>query len=479
MKIELEPNLALDENYHLVLYGDGSADNIQREYGVGFTGYLYTEDTKNKPSSDKPNRYTITNIGYLENELLGKYKYDTVIPKFYIEGMIGYEDQGTNNVAELKAFIEPIEYLFRDNINQCNIRSILFKSDSSYTLLVLDYLYNNPKEIWGNKITANLELVNKINDIITLLKDNKIKLKWQKVIGHSTSLGNNIADRLALHGRIHKCRIIELVPTKKHWSKSFDIHPLLRFKQAFFMTSEVRDEPMYIIMDYKTGEEVGKKTHDALFGITILEKEEDMLKDAVDAFTNRFGTTSLLSTVDLKVLSTRNVLYYYSIFGKNSYRYEHKNKSLLSLDNDCICRNVYPPGLAIQAYEKINFLYMILSEYRNNKPIENRIFTDVTDKFYSIKTTKKTEKRVCSIPIGENISVIELDVYGKKIQFNLVLGTDMPSRNQMKAIEDNIDKVILSSIKINKMIDYQIIIETKNKEYGIYTNLYSCKVFLK
>lgn len=479
MKIELEPNLALDDKYNLVLYGDGSADNMLRQYGVGFTGYLYTDDTKNKASSDKPNRYTITNIGYLENELLGKYKYDTVVPSFYIEGMIGYTDEGTNNVAELKAFIEPLEYLFKNNINQCNVKSILFKSDSSYTLLILDYLYNNPEEIWRKKVLANLDLVDRINKLIKILKDNNIELKWYKVIGHSTSLGNNIADRLALHGRIHKCSIIEVVPTKKHWSKSFDIHPLLRFKQAFFMTNEVRDEPMYIIMDYKTGEEVGKKTHDALFGITILNKEEDMLKDAVDMFTHRFGTTSLLSTVDLKVLSTRNILYYYSVFGKNAYRYESKNKSVLSLDDDYICRNVYPPGLAMQAYEKINFLYMILSEYRNNKPIENRIFTDVTDHFYTLKVTKKTEKRVLSLPIGESIVKMNLNVYGKDIQFNLVLGTDMPSRNQMKAIEDSIEKVILSSIKINKMIDYQIIIETKNKEYGIYTNLYSCKIFLK
>lgn len=478
MKIELEPNLALDEKYNLVLYGDGSADNMLRIYGVGFTGYIYSDDTKNKPSSDKPNRYTITNIGYLENELLGKYKYDTVVPSYYIEGMIGYEEEGTNNVAELKAFIEPLEYLFKNNINHYNLKSILFKSDSSYTLLILDYLANNPKEIWQKKVLANLDLVDRIYSIINLLKDNNIELKWIKVIGHSTSLGNNIADRLALHGRVHKCNIIEVVPSKKHWSKSFDIHPLLRFRQAFFMTSETRSEPMYIIMDYKTGEEVGKKTHDALFGITILEKEENMIKDAVDMFTNKFGTTSLLSTIDLKVLSSRNVLYYYKIFGKHAYRYENKNKSVLSLDDDYVCRNVYPPGLAMQAYEKINFLYMILSEYRDNKPIENRIFTDVTDSFYMIKTTKKTEKRVCSLPLGENIVKLNLNLYGKKIQCNLVLGTDMPNRNQMKAIEDNVEKVVLSTIKLNKMIDYQIIIETKNKEYGIYTNLYSCKIFL-
>lgn len=475
--VKLTNNDKIKSNYNLVLYGDGSADNMSGECASGFTGYLYSDETLGKSNSDKPSKYIISNIGYLETELLPKYgEYKTVIPDYYIDGSMYNNERGTNNIGELNSFIYPIEYLFKDNVNHYNIKSIYFKSDSSYVLKVLDYIYNYKKEEWESKLNCNKELTDKILDIITILKDNNIKLEWMKVLGHSTSLGNNLADRLAIHSRYNKYSGVSVVEAKKHWGKTLDIHPLLKFRQAFFMTkSSPTAEPMYTIMDYKINEEVGKKTHDALFGITILNKEEPIARDAIDMFSKQYGSLSLLSTLDLKAITSRTCLYYYSIFGNNVFRFQYQNRSLMSMEDMYICRNVYPPGLAIQAYEKMVELYNILNEYRTNKPINNRIFTDITDIFYLSKKNKK----ICTILNGINKIEFNKELYGQDLKIILVLGTDAPSRTQFKILENIISKVVLSTIKINKMIDYQVIIETTDKDYGIYTNLYSCKIFLK
>ena len=92
----------------VVLYGDGSADNNTGEYGSGVTGYIYNPLHEVTKQTSRPPKTYITTDGYLEENKYDKNKHTLIEPLYFIEGVLGYTNKGTNNVGELKAFSEPI-----------------------------------------------------------------------------------------------------------------------------------------------------------------------------------------------------------------------------------------------------------------------------------------------------------------------------------------------------------------------------------
>ena len=110
---------------------------------------------------------------------------------------------------------------------------------------------------------------------------------------------------------------------------------------------------VYSIMDYKTGVEPGKKTHEATFGIVVTKEPVGLVHEVTDMYNNYYRSLSILSAVDLNNLYNINNVYYYNLFGKDIYNINPRNNILLGLENDPIVKAIYPPGLAIQAYERM------------------------------------------------------------------------------------------------------------------------------
>ena len=459
-----------ETTFTAVIYGDGSAINTEGSYGAGATGYIFDNNSIGEKTGDVPSKYTITDIGYLENELLLKYRYNTVVPYMYIDGVFGYNDKGTNNKAELLAFIESVTGVLNSELN---ITKIVFKSDSSYTLLVIEKIYLGND--WKKDLKENMDLLLKIEDICNMLKKNNILLETIKVKGHGTSLGNNIADRLANLARITKRNEFKLVADNKRWSKKDLLPQLLRFKQLFFInnSSMVKDN-IYSIMDYKTGVEPGKKTHEATFGIVLTKEPVDLVHEVTNVYNSYYRSLSILSAVDLTNLYSINNIYYYNLFDKDIYNVNPKNNILVGLENDPIVKSIYPPGLAIQAYERMKGMYDVLTRAINNEKNKNEEFIDITRDIYDVDS--KPKQYICTIGNGVNDLDVKVNAFDIELTVPLSLGKDALSRNQFKAIEKEKPTILLHLNKIDKVVEYQIIVLTEEYK-GIYSNIYSCKIF--
>ena len=463
-----------------IVYGDGSSDFRYEVYGCGITGYIYNKKAIGSNSGDTPSKYYITEKGYIEYEQFPKSGLKTVIPCFYFDGVFGYKGKGTSDIAELLAFINGMENILVEELG-FSFEKIIYKTDSSYVVLAIDHLQSIGESVIGNQLKANEDLIRKIYSIIKNLKEKEIELEVIKVQGHSTSLGNNMADRLANIGRITGRQQFFIRENDKHWSKADKPHPMTRFKQLFFInTDSPSTEYLYSIMDYKTGVEVGKRTHEAMFGLALMKKAIEKVELIKELFNSHISPINLLSTIDLNVLFNRDTSYYFDLLNKDCFYFQNKNKSLVNLFGDIVAKDIYPPGLAVQAFEKMNGLYSIINVYKDwkaGKEIDKSFkIHDITSSFYEIS---KKGKCNCIVANGVNIIDMEVKEYNEKLKIPLSLGIDTLSRNSFKQLETSSPKVYLILYKSSKVIEYCTIIETSEGDIGIYCNPYSCKVFLQ
>jgi ribonuclease HI len=100
-----------------------------------------------------------------------------------------YEENGTNNTAELKAFKKALE--LSQNDSHCTIYV-----DSQYTInSITKWAYNWKKNNWTKKGgIKNLELIKEIHSLYDSFKES---LDIVYVKGHSGDYGNDLADKAA------------------------------------------------------------------------------------------------------------------------------------------------------------------------------------------------------------------------------------------------------------------------------------------
>lgn len=112
--------------------------------------------------------------------------FEDTLPIFGIYG--AYTENGTNNIAELKAFKKAL--LLVENV------PTKIYVDSQYTInSITKWSYNWKKNNWTKKGgIKNLELIKEIHEIYDSIKDN---LEIIYVKGHSGNEGNDLADNFA------------------------------------------------------------------------------------------------------------------------------------------------------------------------------------------------------------------------------------------------------------------------------------------
>lgn len=118
----------------------------------------------------------------------------------------GRDGYTTNNKMELIALLTALKLAQTDYIQeQC-----IIKSDSAYCVNMFnEWIYSWQKRGWvrpKNQEIKNLDLVKKIWNYCTIDYPN---FRVEKVKGHSTVLGNNIADCLATNSLTKLAKILE------------------------------------------------------------------------------------------------------------------------------------------------------------------------------------------------------------------------------------------------------------------------------
>ena len=106
-----------------------------------------------------------------------------------------YEEEGTNNIAELNALHQAL--IIASQTSSENIISIF--SDSKYAIdCISTWAYSWKKNGWSKKggEIKNLEIIQEAHELYLKLKD---KIEIIHVKGHSGIEGNELADRMAVY----------------------------------------------------------------------------------------------------------------------------------------------------------------------------------------------------------------------------------------------------------------------------------------
>jgi len=461
--------------YTAIIYTDGSCLPGICSYGGGAHGYLYTNDSY-KPNGDKPNHYIVSDRGYLEKHEISEN--DKIVkPELYYNAVYAYGKNGTNNQAELSALSDTIDILS----SEVNITKISILTDSTYTMGVYKLVSRDLKDRkWLLMDRPNLSLWERLADV--LVNNQDIKISLYKVPAHGTNIGNNAADRLAyaareMGGKGIISRKYNLVPGK-YWTDKPTPHPFLNFKQSFFNVGIIPDtsEHLYVIMEYPTGIDYGKKSPEPIFGITIFKEPVIELDTVMNTYIKHTRGSQYITAIDLKTIYTARYKKAYELLGEHAYNYT-RQRYLKLLDEDLVCVPITPPGLAQCALTKTLSMYKIYRDYLEYIKSDNidDSYTDITEQLYDVNDKGKL---IYKHPTGANRISVNIQVSGDDIELSLVYKKDTISCNQYKKLVNEHPKVtVVTKLHNEKMFEYYVIIET-DKGIGIFGNLYINKIYL-
>ena len=472
-----------DTLFTAVLYTDGACAGNPGFYGSGVHGYIYRDEDIEVKNTDKaPANNIITTIGYTNKPINANNKLAKLVKPFnYINAMFsfGYEI-GTNNVAEIVATTKMLEYLIE---HEYNFKHIIIKTDSSYVEGIYHKLIHkeatsyNYKEVPGLKNAEYYEIIDKLIDKLNLT-DTKLTLK--KVKGHSDDMGNNLADSLAVTGRLIGRNGIEGDYVKfysgvKYWKPTIVKHPFLRVNQLFFTHQDRKTigENKYVIMDYDIDIEVGKKTHGAMFGLIELNKLNSKdIENILQIDKDISKGLSTLTSVDMTV--------YYSQFHKvykelcGDLVYTNRGNHLEVMGDIPIVSPVFPQGLAKASLDKALTLNETLDrykEYREGKLLDSEelYYVDITELIYDISGKKPK----ILLDGKDKFLKVKIDVNNKPLTLTIPLKRELVDRNTLKQLEKNEPKVFIEVNVINKnTFTYNSIVDIGD-EIGVYTNFYT------
>ena len=467
-----ENNIEIEPTYHMVVYSDGSAVPNPGFYGAGLHGYIYSDNSLNTKSGDRPNKFFITDMGYIENGQMGD-KAKTVIPLTYIDGYRSNNGIGSNNVGE----IDGIQIAIEEALNnpKYKISSIYIKTDSRYAMSVFEKA-KGPVTVWDTPDRPNVEKYWLAKDVLEKAKEADLHINIVKVLGHSTAIGNHLADRMAFLGRnlstkYSKDETVIKYTNPRYWKPKIVKNPLINFKNLFFMKG-LGSPNLYSILNYGDVE-LGKKTNTATFGLVKLNEPVSYINDIMDQFNNYLGTKSVISTIELSVLYSQRMLHYYNLFKNEILIPSPRGRKYLSvLEEDIVCSEVYPPGLAKSALDKTLVLNNIIYDYEHEKNMFHYI--EITDKIYGIDKNNKPK-----ILLTQADSIIDVPIECGVIK--LEVGIDILNRNLLKNIENEGTKVYLVYVyKSETSVEYWSLIHaTKTNDIGIYCNFYTDYLFCK
>lgn len=474
-----------------VIYTDGSAIPNPGPIGEGAHGYVYNLDEIGVKSNNAPRSNFMTTLGYIHKDnivnlkkldqsdydesdpedKLDKYlkehlsTYLLVKPTGFINYYKSYTREGTNNITELTAIQNIIMSLL--NVYGSDIKFITIKSDSEYALGIFNRLHKGDTMLL-NESRPNSELFPAILDCIKLLDKNDTKLRLLKVKGHSDSLGNECADRLA---NLATTKSIEdnneskeffNIAEHKFWNPKINKHPFFSsIRQVFFNHSHPNDN-IYYVMDYKKDVPLGKYTSESLFGYIEFKKPDPTVEFLKDIFINNFRSTSVLTTLDLQETFNRMNYSFLDILKKDYLKANKLGNRLTTLFGDSLLFGLNEGKANITIKNSIE-LSAIADNFKQDK-LDNLM--DITEYIYPNGVTIPVNQKLVKIPY-ESAKIV------------LSVSNDIPSRNTFNQLKKMKPKIYLSTLKISKnILLYHTIIDTDDS-LSVWCNPYSNKQIIK
>lgn len=400
------------KKYNFVVYTDGSGLLEYRTWGLGFIGYSYeVKDGKDPKNSYKPDKSLIkklnpTNLGFVTKELIAEDPmYSKSTPVEVDKILYGFKEgdiDNTNNFAEASAVKEVFNIIKTEIDSGHEVNSIMIKTDSQMVVTVMTSLWNSEKDFDYNRF-AYPELYKTIHELMKFFKSKNVKFSVLHVYGHSSSLGNHIADRLAFVGRnLHTTRkmtacdetgfkyILENASVLNDEFEEYENGPMLKqpFNRLFFPLFN-GNMSRYNVMEYaKNDKDMGTRNPSITFGFV---KEDDPDK-TVEAILNSKEADKIKDEYFHLLIQNLNKPIPFLMLKLGESVINFKNKALRILDDVDILVMSEPSGLIRQQLDRYIKTDMALDAYEhfknNKKKVNNSEIVDLTDKFFKVDKDK-------------------------------------------------------------------------------------------
>lgn len=470
--------------YSFVAYTDGSARPTNPGYGgSGIHGYLY---------SNQPTNKGIGNTDWFASE--GGYKKKKDHPGESSVNIVKYIDISKplveicdNTEAETTAFIAALTTA-PEALKPYKISKYTIISDHEGVVSGANGLLERWEGLGWRKTNgqplAQLELKKKMLEVIRQVKTTAaLEVKWVK--GHSGDLGNDSADKLAAvaANRRIKGEFVEQVAVTDpngYWGFDHDRHPLLGYR-TMYMTTIASDHQRgcYFLGSHgKDDKLVGSSMADGFFVYLRLNEPDLVLEMIRDMQVRLADGECRFAMVHLDTVVSKKVYADLSNYGESAItRNVPERDDLWCIGGVPITRVLEPALLGYTAISNAHVLKQILDNYEGDK--EGLTETDVTDTFFS-RDGKGGVVVNKSIPQGSSTLWVKAsaqsDDGAMSIRIPALMGSSMPSRNQLKGLEKENPKVICLTWSENKDVyRYAFVIKTDKATActtAIYTNVF-------
>lgn len=482
----------------LVFYADGSCKggNTAGFIGYGVHGYAYSNEPPKKGTGNP--KYVPTMTGYVEKtDPTAK----AITPLKYFDAIGSSHQLSSNNVAELYAAKHAIELA-----TQHHAKNVLIKSDSMYVVKgITEWSQHWVKNRWvkrdGTPVPNKIEWQGLLASI-TNLAATGAKLDVRHVKGHSTFLGNNIADKLAdIGSEMSKngkaITMGNTMPPEGYWKNQEEKSPLLAFRTMIFSTMISTQHPgeYYLTTDSKSEELVGKAHVDTAYGVVQLKQNEPVLEMI------RRRQSELTEGMDYLTLARIDRIYgggkaddlmrygeHCLTLGNTRSKHMYfitdvPNRSHPQEQGEPLTEQLEPPMLAMRAMVAVGDLKDILEQFKRQDQDEwaasRWCVLEVTNEFYG-EEEKKTGKEVKTVQaLKKEIAVttikktLNLNVFGRQMDVTMTLGLDLPGRNSLNRFAELGVKVHLVCVQESEnAFRYHTVVQC-GEDWSVWSSYYS------
>lgn len=481
----------------MVAYTDGSAIPNPGYSGSGIHGYVYDITLVDKPAIVESHYPTST--GYLPAQIPLKNQ-SHVKPTYYFDSAVPYAGARTNNYAEVAAVLFILQ-----QVKSLGIHHVHINSDSQYAIKGITvgcpvWARTGWRRRDGSEI-PNVELFKQIHSLIQELKSgpSPITLVIEWVKGHNGIFGNTHADALAAVGRRmaeqgEPSANFKMTESKGYWKVETERHPLMNLRRLYFnsLNDYVSPGRYYQAESGQSDMIFGKPVPESTFSVLHMNEPDELVELVRDRQIVTACGSNAIFMLNMDTLYSKPVFRLLNQFkqaavvkDRRSFNLEAANESTLTIEQN-------PTGLTIRAIECIHHLEDLLERFKLYEAIgydhpDNNIAMvkhDVTEAFFQQvekKTKVVTELRPEFI-VGyvEHPLTVKESYQGQSIdvQIPLLLGRDLPQRNNLKRLESFSPNLSLITWREAEMtLRYAMVITCSNAN-GIWANYYSNRIFL-
>lgn len=468
----------------MIIYADAGCRPNPGFGGWGIHGYTYS-DEKPKKGSGNTSQY-LTKYGYVEkSSVKDKSEIQEIKPISYIDGYGTFSQHITNNIGEITSATNALEYAHDKDISEVTILTDSEQVVKGATDWLDIWKNNNWMKTDGMPVANQNYWLNLSNCLDKLkIKDIKVNFNWVK--GHSTHLGNQLADKLATVGVLHSkdgknINQIEESKADGYWTNTSDKNPLINLRSLYFSTRIESIIPgEYFLGNHgKDDELLGKRSADGCYGYVQLKTPEPVIEIM------RNKQYALACCLDVIMMARLDKLFEADIYkdmlnhGDVCLYAPSMNKlDLCYLDREPVTKELRPPRLALRAVEAVNILKGITLAWQSGTDT-SLTKTDVTNVFYETDE-KGNLKLKPEFVVGFSTLPVEVTYNkDKKDKIDIVLGVDLPERNYLKRLEKMNPKVyVVTWMESDRMYRYATIIKTDD-DIGCYCGFYSNMRFVE